>query len=294
VKLNRSFVTLSVIGVLGMGLLLAGCGDSGTTGSTTGQDAAKQQFLNRPTAGPDSGTPGAGGRPPGVFGSITKINGNQITVKSQTDGTESVVQPGDGATIGKQAAGQASDITQGVMVAATGTMTGGVLDAQVVQIGGGNFLGFGGGGGGGGGFGGAGFNGTPGAGRGGFNGTPGAGRGGFNGTPGAGGRFRGTPGPGASGTPGAGRNFAVGTVANVAGNTITLNMANGTTGTFTISNTTRFQKNVTIQLTDLQVGDNIVATGQQNGTVFQATSIQVVTGFGGGDGNAQPGQTPTP
>ncbi len=123
-----------------------------------------------------------------------------------------------------------------------------------------------------------------------FNGTPGAGRnGGFNGTPGAGGRFRGTPGPNGSGAPGAGRNFAVGTVAKVDGNTVTLNMANGSTGTFTISTTTRFQKNVTIQLTDLQVGDNIVAAGQQSGNVFQATSIQVVTGFGGGGGSAQSG-----
>jgi hypothetical protein len=297
VKLNRSFVALSVIGGLGMGLLLAGCGDTGTTGSTTSQDAAKQQFLNdrSGTPGPGSGTPGAGGRPPGVFGSITKINGNQITVKSQADGTETVVQPGTGATMGKQADAQASDITQGAMVAATGTMTGGVLDAQLVQIGGGNFVAFGSGGGGG--FGAGGFNGTPGAGRGGFNGTPGAGRnGGFNGTPGVGGRFRGTPGPNGTGAPGAGRNFAVGTVAKVDGNTVTLNMANGSTGTFTISSTTRFQKNVTIQLTDLQVGNNIVATGQQNGSVFEATSIQVVTGFGGGGGggNAQPGQTPTP
>jgi hypothetical protein len=295
VKLNRSFVALSVIGVLGMGLL-AGCGDSGTSGSTSSQDAAKQQFLNdrSGTPGADSGTPGVGGRPPGVFGSITKINGNQITVKSQADGTETVVQPGDGATIGKQADAQASDITQGVMVSATGIMTGGVLEAQSVQIGSGNFVAFGGGG-----FGGGGFNGTPGAGRGGFNGTPGAGRnGGFNGTPGAGGqRFRGTPGPNASGTPGAGRNFAAGTVAKVDGNTITLNMVNGSTGTFTIGSSTRFQKNVTIQLTDLRVGDNIVATGQQNGSIFQAASIQVVTGFGGfggGGGNAQPGQTPTP
>jgi len=304
--LNKSFVALSVVGLLGMGLMLAGCGDSGTgtgSGSTSSSDAAKQQFLNDRGGTPGPGTPvvaGQGGRAPGVFGTIDKIDGNNITVKSQADGTETVVQPADGAMIGKQVDAQASDIVAGVNVVAMGAMTGTTLEAQNVQIGTGNFAAFGGGGGG---FGGGGFNGTPGAGRGGFNGTPGPGTGAGNGQ--GGGRFRGgfngTPGPNASGTPGPGgfgRNITAGKVASVNGNTITLDMANGSTGTFTISSSTRFQKEDTIQLSDLKVGDNIIAGGQQSGNVFQANSIQVVTnfgGFGGAGGRGRQAQgTPTP
>jgi hypothetical protein len=292
--MNRSFVALSLVGLLGMGLLLAGCGDSGSgSGSTSGSDAARQQqFLNGRGGTPGPGTPvvaGQGGRP-GVFGTIDKIDGNQITVKSQADGTETVVQAADGATIGKQADAQSSDVVVGVNVVAMGTMNGSTLEAQNVQISNGNLGLFGGGGG----FGGGG--------RGGFNGTPGPGNGNGNGQ--GGGRFfrggNGTPGPNASGTPGPGgpgRNFAAGKVASVDGNTITLNMPNGSTGTFTTSDSTRFQKEVTIQLSDLKVGDNIVAGGQQSGNVFQANTIQVVTNFGGfgaGGRGRQAQGTPTP
>jgi hypothetical protein len=285
-------MALSIVGLLGVGLLLAGCGgDTGSgSGSTSSSDAAKQQFLNDRGGGtPGPGTPvvaGQGGRP-GVFGTIDKIDGNNITVKSQADGSETVVQPASGAMIGKQADAQASDVVVGANIVAMGAMNGSSLDAQTIQIGNGNFIGFGGGGGG----------------RG-FNGTPGTG----NGQGGGGGRFRvganGTPGPNESGTPGPGgpggpgRNFAAGKVASVNGNTITLNMPNGSTGTVATSNSTRYQKEATIQLSDLKVGDNVVAGGQLSGdgTVFEANSIQVVTnfgGFGGGRGRQAQG-TPTP
>jgi preprotein translocase subunit YajC len=302
---------LPAVAMIGMGLLLAGCGDQAASGSTTTQDAAKQQFLAdrgaNGTPGAVTGTPGANGfagRAPGVFGAIDKIDGNNITIKSQADGTETVVQLGTGATIRTQGEAQASDIKEGETVTATGTKNGDTLEAQVVQIGNGGPGGFGG-------FGGAG--GGPGAGAGGgagrFNGTPGAGRNGgrFNGTPGAGrngGGFfgNGTPGPNAQGTPGVQRDFFTGTVAKVDGSNVTLNMANSTTGTFSISSTTRLQKETDMQATDLKVGDNVVATGQQNGNVFEATGLQVVTGNGGGffgggaggPGGLQGQETPTP
>src|SRR5438132_13099502 len=115
-KFKRSFIGLLLVTVLGSSLLLAGCGDQTASGSTSGAAAAKQQFLSdrgtNGTPGPSSGTPGAtgAGRAPGVFGTIEIINDNNITIKSQANGTETVVQLNDGATILKQAAAQASDI----------------------------------------------------------------------------------------------------------------------------------------------------------------------------------------
>jgi preprotein translocase subunit YajC len=302
--LKRTFMGISIIAVLGMGLLLAGCGDQAASGSgsTGSQDAAKSAFL----AERGSGTPGAtssgtavaggqGGRPPGVFGAVQKVDGNKITVKSQADGTETVVQLASGATIRKQADAQASDIKEGETVSAIGTKSGDTLDARTVQIGNGGFGAFGGGG----------FAGGNGTGRGfrGNNGTPGPqGNGGFgngaspSGTPRAGfgngqgsGRFRGNNGtPIAGGTPGVAPDFVAGTVAKVDGNTVTVTMNDSTSGTFTISATTRLQKEVDIQATDLKEGDNVVATGQLNGDVFEATALQVIDRVPGA------GQTPTP
>jgi hypothetical protein len=279
-KAKRSLTGLALVAVLGCVMLLAGCGASTANVSASDQAAAKQQFLSRGangTPGPSSGTPGTTGltgRAPGVAGAIQAINGNQITIKSQANGTVTVVQLNAGAPVLKQAAAQVSDIKVGETVTATGTANGNTVDAQVVQIGN---AGLGGGGGGGGG---------------GFNGTPGPGRQGNAG---------GTPVPNANGTPGVPRAFVSGTVANVAGNTITVNTANSTTATFTISSSTRLQKVTNIQTSDLKVGDNVVAAGQQNGSVFDASSIQVVaagTGFTGGLGGAgsgaQAGPTATP
>ena len=299
IRVKRSAMGLSLVALLGSGLLLAGCGDQAASVSATDQAAAKQQFLGTRSAdstpGTASGTPGTagfGGRAPGVFGSIVSVSGNKITIKSQLDGADTVVQLGDGAPVLKQATAQLSDIKEGETVTATGTKNGDVVEAQVVQIGNAGLGGFGGGRGFGGGAGG-GFNGTPGAGGrfGGFNGTPGTGR-----QRGA----NGTPGPNAAGTPGVPRSFVSGTVTKVDGNTVTVNMANNTVSTFTVTSTTRLQNEVKIQIGDLKTGDNIVAAGQQNGDVFDATSIQVVTGTGFGGGLGGPGRgtrgqaTPTP
>ncbi len=300
VKLKRSFMGLSAIAVIGMGLLLAGCGDQAASGSTSGQDAAKNAFLaerggNGTPGATGSGTPvagGQGGRPPGLFGTVEKIDGNNITVKSQ-DGTESVVQLGSGATIGKQSDAQASDIKEGETVSAVGTKNGDTLDARTVQIGNGGFGGFGGfgrGNGGGGGF--RGGNGTPGPrGNGGFGGN--GGNGALpSGTPpagfGNGQRFRDNGTPVAGGTPGVAPDFVAGKVTKVDGDTVTVTMNDGTSGTFKIGASTRLQKEVDIQVTDLAAGDNIVATGQQNGNVFEATALQVITRPQGA------GPTPTP
>lgn len=291
--MKRTFIALSALAVLAM-VLLAGCGDQTASGSTSGQDAAKSAFLaergGNGTPGVNaSGTPipgGQGGRVPGIFGTVAKVDGDKITVKSQADGTESVVQLATGATIHKQSEAQASDITEGETVTAIGTKNGDTVEAQTVEIGSGGFGAFGGFGGGGG------FvrrNGTPGAGPNGGrafpSGTPPAGFGNGQGTQ----RFRGgngTGGPNASGTPGVARDFVSGKVAKVDGDTITVTMDDGTSATFKLVATTRLQKQVEIQITDVKEGNSLAAQGQQNGAIFEATSIQIIA--------AIPGQTPAP
>ncbi len=91
---------------------------------------------------------------------------------------------------------------------------------------------------------------------------------------------------------------AVGMVSEVSGNTITLTTRNGQTMKVELAANGTVRKQVDGQLSDITVGEQVVATGTQNGDTFQATSIQV-GGFGGGQGggqgggrNAQP--TPTP
>jgi preprotein translocase subunit YajC len=292
--LKRSYIALSALAVLAM-VLLAGCGDQTASGSTGSQDAAKSAFLaergGNGTPGVNaSGTPipgGQGGRAPGIFGTVAKVDGDKITVKSQADGTESVVQLASGATIHKQSEAQASDIKEDETVTAIGTKNGDTVEAQTVEIGSGGFGAFGGFGGGGG------FvrrNGTPGAGPNGGNGafpsgTPPAGFGNGQGTQ----RFRGgngTGGPNASGTPGVARDFVSGKVAKVDGDTVTVTMDDGTSATFQLLANTRLQKQIEIQITDVKEGNTLVAQGQQNGNIFEATSIQII--------EAIPGQTPVP
>jgi hypothetical protein len=85
-------------------------------------------------------------------------------------------------------------------------------------------------------------------------------------------------------------------VSAVDGNTITLNTRNGQTMKVQLAADGTVRKQVDGQLSDITTGEQIVATGTQNGDTFQATSIQI-GGFGGGPGggggrNAQ--ATPTP
>lgn len=304
VKLKKSVMILPAIAILSMGLLLSACGDPAGA-STTGTDtsSAKNAFLaDRGSGTPgvnSAGTPLAGGsnRTPGVAGTVEKVDGNKITIKSIQDGTQSVVQLADGAKINKQATAQVSDIKTGDTVTATGTKNGDTITAETVNIGTGGFGGFGGRGN----FGGrgAGANGTPVPGGNGDangvvpSGTPGAGFGGNggngafpSGTPRAGfggngqGRGNFVGGANAQGTPGVPPGVASGTVQKIDGNTVTIQAADGTTSTFTIASDARIQQSVEIQPADLKAGDTIFATGQLNGDVFSATAIQVTENFG--------------
>lgn len=93
-----------------------------------------------------------------------------------------------------------------------------------------------------------------------------------------------------SGAPNAGRGVT-GTVSAINGTTITLSERNGTTASVELAAGGVVRKQVDGQLSDIKVGDRIVAIGQQSGNVIQAQTIQV-GGFGGptaaGTGQTQP------
>ena len=88
----------------------------------------------------------------------------------------------------------------------------------------------------------------------------------------------------AGGQNGAFRNGGgmAGTVSEVAGNTITIATRNGQALKVQLAADGTVRKQVDGQLSDIKQGDQIVAVGSQNGDTFQATSIQIGGGFGGG------------
>jgi hypothetical protein len=82
-----------------------------------------------------------------------------------------------------------------------------------------------------------------------------------------------------------------GTVSNVSGNTITITTRDGQTSTVQLAADGAVRKQVDGQVGDIKPGEQIVAIGTQNGSTFEATSIQIGGQFGGGR-NATP--TPAP
>lgn len=85
-----------------------------------------------------NGANGAANEPRGqnVFGTVDSVDGTTITVKTRT-GTTSKIQLAANGKVRKQADGQISDIKPGDTVVANGAMSGDVLQATTIQIGGG-------------------------------------------------------------------------------------------------------------------------------------------------------------
>ena len=73
---------------------------------------------------------GAGG---GVFGTVTKVEGNTITV-TQRDGTTATVVVSSGTTVSKTVSGAVSDLTAGTSIAVRGTTADGKTTAQSITI----------------------------------------------------------------------------------------------------------------------------------------------------------------
>lgn len=88
---------------------------------------------------------------------------------------------------------------------------------------------------------------------------------------------------------GSGRGGMAGTVSAVSGDTVTLGTRDGQTVTVRLVADGAVHKQVDGSLADIKPGDTIVATGQQSGDTFEATSIQI-----GGFGGARPGGAAAP
>jgi hypothetical protein len=69
----------------------------------------------------------------GVFGTVTKVQGNTITV-TQRDGTTATVVVPSGTTITKTVSGSVSDLTAGTSIAVRGTTADGKTTAESVTI----------------------------------------------------------------------------------------------------------------------------------------------------------------
>ncbi|HYP41805.1 MAG TPA: hypothetical protein VEX13_15720, partial [Chloroflexia bacterium] len=97
VRLSMVAATLAVVG---LGALLYGCGEGGDASAPEDQ-AAKEQFLSErgkdatPGMMTDTISYGNGGpnsSPPGIFGTVEKVDGSKISVKNELDGSISTLQ----------------------------------------------------------------------------------------------------------------------------------------------------------------------------------------------------------
>ncbi|MGH7141048.1 MAG: DUF5666 domain-containing protein [Minisyncoccia bacterium] len=177
--------------------------------------------------------------PPGVFGSVTAINGSTLTVESRGFGksastTTDYTVNASGATVTKNGASASlSSIATGDMVMVQGTISGTSVTATAIRDGM-------------------------------SKGGPGMGRGGF-------GKY-------ASSTPpniphGNGEPVIGGTVATIDGTTLTIANKGNITYTVDAANTTVTKQGKSASLSSVSVGDNVLVQGTINGTSVTASSI---------------------
>jgi hypothetical protein len=260
-KRPRFSMVVAALAVVGLGALLYGCGEGGTAGVPEDQ-AARQQFLSErgkdatPGTMTDTITYGSSGpnsSPPGIFGTVEKVDGSNISVKNELDGKVTTLQIAADTKIHKQVDAQPSDIKQGESVMVVGDKNGEEVEARLVQIG------------------------VP-------DGAPGGPM--VVGKPGGsekevvgGGPFivgGAPPDGGEASAPMSPPTFGI--VEKVDGKQITLKTREGDTLTVQLSDDTRLQKQAEIKASDIKAGDTLTATGTQNGDIFEATTVQIISG----------------
>lgn len=217
----------------------------------------------------------------GAFGTITSIDGSTLTVSDRQQGTTTKVATTSKTKVTTSAKGSSSDVKVGDTVMVVGTKSGSSIAARRVsdegKVSASDQPGPGGGGFGGrnGGFappqGGEGFT-PPQDGQGGTF-TPPQGGQGFDGTPPQGGF------PGGAGANG--MSFTRGEVQSVSDGSFTVKGIDGTSVTVTTSTSTTFTVTKDASVSDLKVGDSIVATGRTENGVLTATRIREGNQAGG-------------
>lgn len=129
-------------------LLVAGAGfwggqQLGVAQGLQERQQAMQQFYGNRSGGQNgqgqtqaagqNGQGGVAGR--GLFGTVSAINGNDITLSAR-DGTATTVELSADGKVRKQVDGAFSDIHTGDRVTVMGTQNGNVFQATAIQIGG--------------------------------------------------------------------------------------------------------------------------------------------------------------
>jgi hypothetical protein len=98
--------------------------------------AAQQFFSER--GGPGAGAggfAGRGGQGGGVFGTVSAVSGNTVTVTTRNGQTTKIELAANG-TVRKQVDGRISDIVAGEQITAFGTQSGDTFEANSILIGG--------------------------------------------------------------------------------------------------------------------------------------------------------------
>ncbi len=262
---------------MGTGILIVGLAACSTAQGAASSPGNQNQAASTADAGSTAqvtGTPGNGARgtrAPGAAGTVQSINGTTVTIQPRQpagqSGAATTVEITSNTTIRKQVTGAIGDLKAGDTVSAFGQPNGNVVQARQITVG--NSQGGGSGQGQGQGQGRAG-GGTP------SNGTPRAGN--ANGTPRAG---------NANGTA------VIGTVDSISGDTITVKTNSGSSVQVQLAANGRIVVDNAATASDIQPGEFLVATGQQQGTDLVATTINLSTtppaGPGGpGGGTATP------
>jgi hypothetical protein len=263
---SKRLTTIALCAAIVPALLAACGGEEAATGTT-----AQQQFLEERMGTPDpSYTPGprggvqfmagpdGAGRMPGIVGTVEKVDGRNLTVKNPMTGEESTVHLSDGAAITTQAEATLADLKVGDNINAIGALEGEVLTANLLQIGGGE---------------------------------PGAMimnapiRPGGPGGPGGGSADEPVqvpfPGTGGSQSPRPGMmsevDMVAGTVEKIDSQAVTVRTPEDKSVTVRITGDTRLQKQAAMGLSELETGMTVIATGEQQGEVFEATAVRVAT-----------------
>jgi hypothetical protein len=137
-------VVAVVIGAALGGTFIGGISLGKSQEKTAAQSSIQGQFANRfgqgnvPGLNNQSGTATDTNQPDfarrGTVGTVEKVNGNMITVKTM-QGTEQVVTVNSSTTVSKTVTGSVSDITAGTTIQVTGeTQTDGSITANNISV----------------------------------------------------------------------------------------------------------------------------------------------------------------
>ena len=260
----RSWVIAAVVVAVvagGVGYMLSRSSSSSNAAATT------------PQSSESSGAPFAGGARRGARGTVTKLDGSDITVQTtdQSGSTSTtVVRTSNNTTYTQSASGSIGDLKAGDNIVVTGNSSNGSVVATSIRDMGSMTFGRGGSRNGGNGNGGPPTD---------FSGAPPN----FSGAPPNNGNF-----PGGAPEPGQAGNSTAGKITAIDGSTVTVSSFNGDAVTVTTDGSTTYTVTKSASLADIKVGDTITAAGETSNGVVTATAIRIGDdgfgpgGFGGG------------